>query len=82
MEAGETVSKNKTKTDADIVRDANELARLFYSSNGYTVEKGYQFNDASHPQEMGMWALAVIAYEHIEGTDVEDALNNVESEEG
>lgn len=71
----------KIKTAADLVADANELARTFYESHGYQVEEGYRFDKARHPQEQGMWVLAVIAYEHIEGTDIEAALIEVEEQE-
>lgn len=36
---------------------------------------------ASHPQEQGAWNLAVIAYDHIDGTDVEQALMGMEADE-
>ena len=68
------------KTDAQIVQSANELAREFYACLGHKVPKGYRFDRATHPQEQSMWEMAVIAYEHIEGTDVDDALANEEGE--
>lgn len=67
-------------SDQEIVDACNELARLFYKINGYVVKEGYRFDLASHPQEKCMWYMAVVAYDHIEGTDVEDALNNLENE--
>lgn len=71
----------KIKTAADLVREANELARLFSESMRYEVEVGYRFDKARHPQEQGMWNLAVMAYDHIEGTDIEDALAELEEQE-
>jgi hypothetical protein len=68
------------KTDAEIVSDCNKLARLFYKSHGYQAEEGYRFDKARHPQERGMWNLAMIAYEFIEGTSPDEALNNLEDE--
>ena len=65
------------RTNHEIVKDANALARIFYSLLGYQVEEGYRFDQAKHPQEVTMWRMAVIAYENIEGTDVEDALSEV-----
>lgn len=62
------------RTEKEIVDDANALARVFYGILGYQVEPGYRFDEAIHPQERAMWSMAVIAYENIEGTDVEDAL--------
>jgi len=68
------------KTDKQIVFDANELARQFYGSMGYHVPAGYRFDRATHPQEAGMWIMAAIAYDHIEGTNIDDALSNIEGE--
>lgn len=69
-----------SRTEKDIVADANALARVFYGILGYQVQPGYRFDEATHPQEQAMWKMAVIAYENIEGTDVEDALNQLEDE--
>lgn len=66
------------RTEQQIVDDANALARVFYGILGYQVEPGYRFDEATHPQEVAMWSMAVIAYENIEGTDVEDALACIE----
>lgn len=66
------------KTDRKLVDDCNTLARLFYSLHGYQVPEDYRFYEATHPQEVGMWNLAVAAYDHIEGTDIEDALSTIE----
>lgn len=61
-----------------IIKNANELARKFYRSYGNNVKKGYRFDIAKHPQEKGMWNLAVLAYDFIEGIDIEDVLEEVE----
>lgn len=66
------------RTEKEIVADANALARVFYGLLGYQVEPGYRFDAATHPQESAMWAMAVVAYENIEGTDVEEALACIE----
>lgn len=62
------------KTDQEIVESANALARKFYSALGYRVPAGYRFDKASHPQERACWNMAGIAFDHIEGTDVSEAL--------
>jgi len=67
--------------EQEIVDKALELARQFYESHGYEVEKGYKFYESTHPQEQAMWNLACIAYEHIEGTEVEDARQFIEGYE-
>jgi len=62
-----------------IIENANKLARKFYLAYGNKVEKGYRFDKANHPQEKGMWDLAVIAYEFIDGTEVEEALEETQN---
>lgn len=44
---------------------------------GVSAPPEFKFYDATHPIEIGMWELAVAAYDHIEGTDVSDALDEV-----
>lgn len=70
----------ESKTDQQIVDDCNRLARVFYKMNGYEVPEGYRFDQARHPQERGSWNLAAVAYLHIEGTDPDEALQNLEDE--
>lgn len=69
------------KTNREIVDECNELARTLYATNGYEVPDDYKMYDATHPQEKGAWAMAVYAYDHIEGTDVENALAELEEED-
>jgi hypothetical protein len=64
-----------------IVGKCNELAIKLYRAMGYKVNKEYKLYRATHPQEIGVWNAAVIAYAHIEGTDVIDCLNNMDDEE-
>lgn len=71
----------KPRTDAEIVAGANELARKIYAGMGYRARKGYRFDRAAHPQELGCWNAAVMAYEHVDGTDVENALDNLDEDE-
>lgn len=74
-------AKKKVKTDREVVDRANELARVFYKAHGYQVEEGYRFDQAFHPQERGMFNLAAIAFDFIEGTDVEAALEQLDDDE-
>lgn len=62
--------------DDVLVAKCNALARLFYKSNGYEAPEGYRFDQARHPQELGMWNLACIAFEELLLTDMENALSN------
>lgn len=72
--------QRKQPTDQEVVDKALELARIIYKSNGYNVPKGFKFYDSHHPQEIGMWNIAVMAFDFIDGTDVESALDNVAEE--
>lgn len=63
----------RSRSDQQIVREGNALARLFYKSMGYVVPDGYRFDQATHPQEVGCWKMAVLAYDHIEQTDLQAA---------
>ena len=65
-------------TAEEIVAGCNELAREFYKMRGYEVQKNYKFYEAHHPEEIGCWAMAVVAYDRIQGTDVESALDDMQ----
>ena len=65
------------KTEQQIVDGCNALARNFYLMHECQVPDGHKFYEATHPMEVLMWNLAVHAYDHIEGTDVADALSQV-----
>jgi len=56
-----------TAKSSPLRRSLNQLARKFYQAHGYTVSSEYDFERAVHPQEAGMWSLAVIAHEHFTG---------------
>lgn len=74
-----TVS-DTSRTEKQIVDDANELARGFYKLMGYEVKEGFRFDLSCHPQERTCWNMAVLAYDFIQGTDVEGALATCEDE--
>jgi hypothetical protein len=75
--AGDQVRR---RTDAQIVAEANGLARTFYKLHGCEVREGYRFDEAVHPQEQSMWLMAIAAFAELRDTDVEDALSNLEDE--
>lgn len=62
------------RTAQSIVDECNGLAGSFYLLHGCVAPAGWRFHDSTHPIEHRCWRMAVIAYEHIEGTDVESAL--------
>lgn len=59
----------------EIVKQCNALACEFYRLQGCQSPEGFQFYRAHHPAEARCWAMAVAAYDHIEGTDVDAALD-------
>lgn len=69
------------KTAKEIVDEANALARKFYEMSGCEVPDDFKFYRAHHPAEVGCWNEAVVAFEVIAGTDVEDCLMQVEEDE-
>jgi hypothetical protein len=72
--------KQRKEVDQEqyIVLQANELARKFYELRGYCVPPGYRFDQSTHPHELEAWNQAVVAYDFIEGTDVLNALDNID----
>jgi hypothetical protein len=60
---------------AQMVAACNKLAYKFYAAQGYKARDGFKFYESGHPQERLMWQLAVQAYDHIKGTDMDDVLN-------
>jgi hypothetical protein len=40
----------------------NECARMFYVGMGYEVEKGYDFQSASHPQKRLCFVMAIRSF--------------------
>lgn len=44
--------------------EINALARMFYEMHGYKVEIGFDFSKSQHPQERGMWLMALESYKY------------------
>lgn len=49
--------------DEKTFNQLNTLARKFYEMSGCEVEEGYDFSEATHPAEEGMWNLAEVSYD-------------------
>ncbi len=64
-----------------LVRNCNRLARKFYKMQGYEVPKSFHFYDSTHPHEISLWNEAMVAYEHIRGSDVQDALDEMREDQ-
>jgi hypothetical protein len=61
-----------TRTDEDLLTEANALAREFYALMGCAAPAGYRFDLASHPQERLCWQMAAVAFERLRQTDIDD----------
>lgn len=71
-----------TRTNQHLVNDANELARTVYKTLGYIAREDFKFYESKHPQEIACWRISVAAYEHIEGSDVDAALEDILDDHG
>lgn len=77
------------RTDKQVVDDANALAGRFYTlvfgyervTLGINFKRStFRFDKSKNPKEQEMWRLAAIAYDFIEGTDVDDAITCLQEE--
>ncbi|NER33153.1 MAG: hypothetical protein F6J93_03620 [Oscillatoria sp. SIO1A7] len=50
-----------------ILDKVNAIARKIYLRLGYRVAEGYDFENATHPQEKLCWELACLVWEEITG---------------
>lgn len=66
------------RTNKQIVQECNDLADKFAGMHGHVSRPEFKYYEATHPQEVLFWEMAVAAYDHIEGTPVEDALQDME----
>jgi len=71
----------RKKTDKQLLAAGLRLADAFYSAHGNISRPRFKYYDSTHPSEVLMWELAVIAYAELTGTDLEDVLNNVRDEQ-
>lgn len=69
------------RTDEQIVKQTNEVARELYALRGYQVPEGYRFDLATHPHEVEAWDGACLAQVILTATDPNEALANIEDDE-
>lgn len=69
------------KTDREIVDSCNELARELLRLLGFCSPDGVKIYESRNPRCQLAWRMAVEAFDHIEGTDVDDALIEAREEE-
>ncbi len=79
--AAELKASRPNLSNRELVAECNALARKFYAMQGYEVGTSVKFYNSTHPHESGCWNMAVAAYEHTDGTEVEDALNEMRDDE-
>ena len=63
------------KTNREIVENCNALARKYYAMQGYQVDESFKFYQSTFPAEVLCWEMAMAAYDFIEGTEVDGALD-------
>ena len=74
-------NENKTRTNKELADAAIELAGKFYSLQGYKHRPGFKYWQSPHPQEQLVFEMACVAFEVIRGSDVVDAIADLEDEE-
>lgn len=60
---------------------AIELAGEFYAMQGYSHRPGFKYWESPHPHERLCFEMACVAFETIRGSDVMDAVYELEDEE-
>ncbi|QLZ42341.1 hypothetical protein [Citrobacter sp. RHBSTW-00127] len=73
--------EKETMTNRELVDAAIELAGQFYAMQGYTHRTGFKYWESPHPQEQLVFEMACRAFEVIRGSDVMDAIADLEGDE-
>lgn len=71
----------KSVSNRELVEAAIELAGEFYSMQGYTHRPGFKYWESPHPHERLCFDMACRAFEVIRGSDVMDAVTDLEDGE-
>lgn len=66
------------RTAREIYDQTNALAREFYELAGYTAPRRYDFRKSADPRAKIYWSMACAAQLALTGTDVEDAISEME----
>lgn len=72
------MSNNNVMTNRELVDAAIELAGAFYAMHGYVHREGFKYWLSPHPQERLMFEMACRAFEMCRGSDVMDAVADLE----
>lgn len=70
----------ETMTNRELVDAAIKLAGKFYGMMGYVQRDGFEYWKSPHPMERRVFDMACQAFEDIRGSDVMDAISDLESE--
>lgn len=73
--------KKTPMSNRELVDAAIQLAGKFYAMQGYTHRPGFKYWQSPHPQEQLVFEMACQAFEFIRGSDVMDAVADLEDEE-
>lgn len=67
----------ESKSKQEIIDEVNALAAKFYPQFDAQAKNGHKFYEAAHPQEVAVWNMACLAYEHINEVDVRSILDEM-----
>lgn len=81
MSSAEGLLGDTSRTPRQIVDECNALAIAFYAVEGHRASEGFKMYDSTHPHEQRCWRQAVIAFEHLRCTDVDEVLEELRDEE-
>ncbi len=80
------VSKPPEKTDLEILGEINSLALVIGRAQGWepnnSIEPNVMLFRSKNTRAVRFWDIAAIAYEHMTGTEVADAVNAYEEAHG
>lgn len=68
-------------SNRELVDAAIELAGQFYAMQGYSHRTGFKYWESPHPNERLVFKMACHAFEIIRGSEVMDAIADLEDEE-
>lgn len=75
------VEDRPSRTDLEIVSQCNDLAlRFLKEAMGYDVQRGVAVHALVDPRAKQAWACAVIAFDELQHTPADEALENVRAE--
>jgi len=79
----ERICRHDNGGDArQIVTDANCLARKFLRAMGFECPEGHRFENDGNPRAQQAWFLAEVAFEHLLGTELSDAVADLDDDDG